>query len=87
MRTFGQTTDAEENSGGGPGTAPDMDGRFYQTVTAVPAIVLEENPKAADVKRSAYYLYRPINVRIIGRNENDRVRINVNSEPVTTYTR
>jgi len=54
MRTFGQTNVEEKN--GQPLMTPDMDGRFYQTVTAVPAIVLEENPKSADVKRSTYPL-------------------------------
>lgn len=47
---FGQTNVEEKN--GQPLVTPDMDGRFYQTVTAVPAIVLEESPKSAEVKRS-----------------------------------
>jgi len=47
---FGQTNVEEKN--GRPLVTPDMDGRFYQTVTAVPAIVLEDSPKSADVKRS-----------------------------------
>lgn len=50
MRMFGQTNAEEKN--GQPLVTPDMDGRFYQTVTAVPAIVLEDSPKSADVKRS-----------------------------------
>lgn len=60
MRMFRQTTtNAEEKIGKPLVTTPDMDGRFYQTVTAVPAIVLEESPKSADVKRStsAYTIY------------------------------
>lgn len=47
---FGQTNVEEKN--GQPLVTPDMDGRFYQTVTAVPAIVLEDSPRSADVKRS-----------------------------------
>lgn len=54
MRMFRQTNVAEKN--GKPLVTPDMDGRFYQTVTAVPAIVLEENPKSAEVKRSMYII-------------------------------
>lgn len=49
---FGKTNVEEKN--GQPLVTPDMDGRFYQTVTAVPAIVLEESPKSAEVKRSMY---------------------------------
>lgn len=52
MRMFGKTNVEEKN--GQPLVTPDMDGRFYQTVTAVPAIVLEESPKSAEVKRSMY---------------------------------
>lgn len=48
---FGQTN-VEEKNGQPLATTPDMDGRFYQTVTAVPAIVLEDSPRSADVKRS-----------------------------------
>lgn len=48
---FGQTN-VEEKNGQPLVTPTDMDGRFYQTVTAVPAIVLEDSPKSADVKRS-----------------------------------
>jgi len=55
MRMFRQTNVAEKN--GKPLVTPDMDGRFYQTVTAVPAIVLEESPKSAEVKRSMYTCY------------------------------
>lgn len=49
-----QTSSDKEKCNGLPlvTTASDMDGRFYQTVTAVPAIVLEETPKSAEVKRS-----------------------------------
>lgn len=54
MRMFGQTN-AEDENDGQPLVTPDMDGRLYQTVTAVPAIVLEESPKSTDVKRSTYY--------------------------------
>ncbi|XP_025425266.1 uncharacterized protein LOC112694107 isoform X2 [Sipha flava] len=49
MRMFGKTNVEEKN--GQPLVTPDMDGRFYQTVTAVPAVVLEECPKSAEVKR------------------------------------
>lgn len=55
MRMFRQTNVEEKN--GKPLVTPDMDGRFYQTVTAVPAIVLEESPKSAEVKRSMYTYY------------------------------
>lgn len=51
---FGKTNVEEKN--GEPLVTPDMDGRFYQTVTAVPAIVLEESPKSAEVKRSMYIM-------------------------------
>lgn len=55
MRMFRQTNVEEKN--GKPLVTPDMDGRFYQTVTAVPAIVLEESPKSAEVKRSTSFTF------------------------------
>lgn len=55
MRMFRQTNVEEKN--GKPLVTPDMDGRFYQTVTAVPAIVLEESPKSAEVKRSTSFIF------------------------------
>ncbi|XP_050540151.1 uncharacterized protein LOC126904871 isoform X2 [Daktulosphaira vitifoliae] len=53
MRMLGhQVSPDKEKCNGLPlVTTSDMDGRFYQTVTAVPAIVLEETPKSAEVKR------------------------------------
>lgn len=56
---FGQTN-AEDKNDGQPLVTPDMDGRLYQTVTAVPAIVLEESPKSADVKRSTLHNSRKV---------------------------
>ncbi|XP_015373720.1 PREDICTED: uncharacterized protein LOC107168730 [Diuraphis noxia] len=64
MRMFRQTNVAEKN--GKPLVTPDMDGRFYQTVTAVPAIVLEESPKSAEVKRKLITWGRKMGKRLEG---------------------
>lgn len=61
---FRQTNVAEKN--GKPLVTPDMDGRFYQTVTAVPAIVLEESPKSAEVKRKLITWGRKMGKRLEG---------------------
>ncbi|XP_026806583.1 uncharacterized protein LOC113549465 isoform X1 [Rhopalosiphum maidis] len=64
MRMFKQTNVVEKN--GKPLVTPDMDGRFYQTVTAVPAIVLEESPKSAEVKRKLITWGRKMGKRLEG---------------------